>query len=203
MSQFPTDPKKIKERIRRYERALANEKKKYGDYHDGSGNRHLLGPLYMLVDDVDGALKSFAWFDKEFPDDTGDPFQYLCWCLALFRSGDHKLAAAKLAQTWFKNPYLVARLIKVDQERLDIWHGSNWVEPDYVTYGPIELLDLWDEEAVQWADDLFHQEWFGRLRTRYIEIRRRLKSERVGPERSRLVHELYAMMELEGVELEQ
>ncbi len=202
MSQFPTEPKKIKERIRRYERALTNEKRKYGGYHDGSGKRYLLGPLYMLLDDVDGALKSFAWFDKEFPDDMGEPFQYLCWSLALYRSGDQKQAAAKLAQTWFKNPYLVFQLLGMDQKRLDIRHGSNWKEPEYVAYGPTELLELWDEEAVQWAKDVFQQAWFSRLRARYIEIKRRLMTEPVGPERSRLVRELYAMMEIEGVDIE-
>ena len=156
----------------------------------------------MLLDDVDGALKSFAWFDKEFPDDMGEPFQYLCWSLALYRSGDQKQAAAKLAQTWFKNPYLVFQLLGMDQERLDIRHGSNWEEPEYAAHGPTELLELWDEEAVQWAKDVFQQAWFSRLRARYIEIKRRLMTEPVGPERSRLVSELYEMMEIEGVDIE-
>ncbi len=51
-------------------------------------------------------------------------------------------------------------------------------------------------------EDVFHQEWFGRLRAQYVEINRRLMSEPVGPERSRLVRELFSLMELEGVELE-
>jgi hypothetical protein len=155
----------------------------------------------MLLGDVKGALKSFAWFDKEFPNDIGEPFQYLCWSLALYRSGDHQQAAAKLAQSWFKNPYLVVRLLGLDEERLDIRHGSNWEEPEYVTHGPAELLELWDADAVQWAEDVYDQEWFGRLRAQYVEINQRLMSEPVGPERSRLVRELYAMMELEGIDI--
>jgi hypothetical protein len=44
---FPTDPKRIRDRIRRYERALKKELEAgYGG--DGYGKRYLLGPLYMF-----------------------------------------------------------------------------------------------------------------------------------------------------------
>ena len=43
---FPTDPKRIRERIRRYERALKRElEERYGG--DGYGKRYLLGTLYV------------------------------------------------------------------------------------------------------------------------------------------------------------
>jgi len=83
---FPTDPKRIRERIRRYERALKRELEEgYGG--DGYGKRFLLGPLYMLMGDVDGALASFDWYEGAYPDDGGEPYQYLTWALALFRGG--------------------------------------------------------------------------------------------------------------------
>ncbi len=37
MTQLPRDPQKIKGRIKRYERALANKKKRWGDIDDGAG----------------------------------------------------------------------------------------------------------------------------------------------------------------------
>jgi hypothetical protein len=81
---FPTDPKRIRERIRRYERALKRELE--GGYGgDGYGKRYLLGPLYMLMGDVEGALASFDWYEDAYPGDGGDPYQYLTWALALFR----------------------------------------------------------------------------------------------------------------------
>jgi hypothetical protein len=50
---FPTDPRRIRDRIRRYERALQRELDTgYG--RDGYGKRYVLGPLYMLLGDVDG-----------------------------------------------------------------------------------------------------------------------------------------------------
>ena len=56
--QVPKEAKKIRQRIRRYERALEQEKRRLGNYRDGSGKRLLLGPLYMIPGDLEGALKS-------------------------------------------------------------------------------------------------------------------------------------------------
>jgi tetratricopeptide (TPR) repeat protein len=96
MADFPQDPTKIRARIRRSERALRREQASYGFLNDGGGKRYLLGPLYLLLGDTADALQSFAWFAQTFPDDGGDPAQYLCWILALYRAGDLKQAAAKL-----------------------------------------------------------------------------------------------------------
>jgi len=49
MYDFPQDPKKIRVRIRRYERALRHEQVSYGSINDGGGKRYLLGPLYLLM----------------------------------------------------------------------------------------------------------------------------------------------------------
>ena len=54
---FPEDPKKLKSRIRSYERSL-----KQDPMDDGYGKRYLLGPMYLLLGDVDGALRHYAWF---------------------------------------------------------------------------------------------------------------------------------------------
>ncbi len=126
---FPTDPKRIRERIRRYERALKRELETgYGG--DGYGKRFLLGPLYMLLGDVDGALASFDWYVEAYPDGGGEPYQYLTWALALFRGGRREEAFNKLYQTMLENLYLVPFLLGRNPQPLDIWHGSNreWME---------------------------------------------------------------------------
>jgi len=61
MDDFPRDPKKIRTRIRRYERALRQEQERFGHIGDGYGKRYLLGPLYLLMGDTQGALQSYAW----------------------------------------------------------------------------------------------------------------------------------------------
>ena len=190
MSQLPKDPKKIAERIRNYESALHKEFKRYGAIDDSAGSRYLLGALYLKLGDVSGALKSYKWLEKVNPDDSGEPFDTLCWTLTLYRSGDIEAASRKLLQTMQQNLYLLPALFGEEQERLDIWHGSSDAEKIYIQYAPPDVFTFWDEAALQWAKQTYGSPRFQEVRTRYIEIHRQLKSEPVGPKRSQLVNEM-------------
>ncbi len=185
---FPTDPKRIRERIRRYERALKKELESgYGG--DGYGKRFLLGPLYMLMGDVDGALASFKWYEDAYPDDGGEPYQYLTWALALFRGDCRPEAFNKLYQTMLENLYLVPFLLGRNPQPLDIWHGSNlgWIE--YAVEIPRELVSLWDDVYLQWAREVSEHPVVVERVARYVAIHRALKSEPRGPRRTALVNE--------------
>ena len=189
---FPTDPKRIRERIRRYERALKRElEERYGG--DGYGKRYLLGPLYMLMGDVDGALASFDWYEDAYPGDSGDSYQYLTWALALFRGGRRQEAFNKLYQTMLENLYLVPFLLGRNPRRLDIWHGSNleWIE--YAVEAPQELLNLWDDVALHWAREVSEHPAVIERVARYVAIHRELKNEPRGPRRSALADEAFAL----------
>jgi len=193
MYQFPKEPKKIKARIRRYERELRKEHEKHGFISDDFGKRYLLGPLYMILGDTPGAIQSFEWFENTFPDDIGEPFQCLCWTLALVRSGDLEAAAQKLRQTMLSNLYLIPHVLGSEQEELDIWHCSNWERKDYLQYAPPEIWSLWDEEALGWAKETYDSPELRQVRERYIEISEQLKHERPGPKRSQLVREAFRL----------
>ena len=197
MSRLPKDPTKIRERIKRYERELRQELKNFGAIDDGSGKRYLLGPLYMLLEDTKGALKSFEWFEKTFPGDMGEPEHYLCWTLALYRSGNIAAASQKLLQTMLSNLYLIPHLLGFEQPELDIWHGSNIDQKDYLGYIPSEFLALWDEAALQWAKETYRSPKLSQVRERYIEIYRQLKDERPGPKRSELVKEAFRLQQMD------
>jgi|SRR5579859_5470242 len=189
MDQFQGDPKKLKARIRRYERELRREYEQFGAYDDSFGKRYLLGPLYMLVGDLPGAIKSFEWFERAFADDSGEPFHRLCWTLALYRSGDLGAATQKLRETMLANLYLIPHLLGLKQDTLNIWHGTNWAERDYLQYAAPEILRLWDPPALRWAQETYNSSELLQARTRYIEIFEQLKSVPPGPRRSELVAE--------------
>ena len=193
MSRFPNAPRKIKERIKRYEDDLHKEFKKFRYISDDSGKRYMIGPMYLLLGDISGAIKSFEWFEKEFSDDSGEPFHLLCWALALYQSNDRAKAAKKLCRAMLSNLYLLPYLVSIEQPPLDIWQSSNWEGKEYVEQGPAELLQLWDEQALRWAKELYQSESFREVRERSIEIFRLLKTEPVGPKRSDLVKELSAL----------
>ena len=196
MSPFPTEPKNIKAKINRYERELRKEYEAHKYIDDSSGKRYLLGPFYLLLGDVDGAFKSFAWFEQMFPDDMGEPFHTLCWALALYRAGDMTGASQKLLQTMLSNLYLLPQLLGHKQPRLNIWHGSNIEEKDYFEYIQPEIWTLWDTGALEWAQVKYESAEFERIRTRYIEIHSQLKTEPVGTRRSQLVTEAFALRKL-------
>ncbi|MFH1634954.1 MAG: hypothetical protein ABIG63_13245 [Chloroflexota bacterium] len=191
MYQFPKTTVKIKERIKRYERELQKEEKKFGFISDGYGKRYLLGPLYVLMGDIEGAIKSYNWFEGEFSDDIGEPFHSLCWVFALYRSGDKTKASRKLLEMMLSNLYIIPYILGIEQDELDIWHGSNLVMKEYMEYLPPVLVDLWDKQALDWIRDEYQRPEFQKIRSRYIEIYGQLKTEKPGPKRSQLVQEAH------------
>ncbi len=189
----PTEQQKIRARLRSYERKLQKEKKEHGFYRDGAGKRYQVGPHYLLLGDNDGALAAFEWFEKEFPDDVGEPGHFLCWSLALHRAGNEIGAAKKLRQAMLSNLYLVPHLLGAPISELDIWHGSSDAEPSFVEHIHEPYLALWTEEERDWASRLYRSPGFQAARKRYIEISKLLDSTRPGPERSRLVKEMHEL----------
>ncbi|MHC4250788.1 MAG: tetratricopeptide repeat protein [Planctomycetota bacterium] len=193
MLNIPSDAKKIRARIRSYERKLRKEKESYGDYDDGAGKRFLLGPLYMVMGDQDGALESFRWYEKEFPDDGGDPAQLLCWSLCLYRDGQTDAAEHKLRRTMLENLYIIPLLLGEDYQWIEMSHGSNLSWPSWAEMTPREFLSMWTDAEKKWASDLYHGDEFTSVRDRWIEIHRKLEHVRPGPERTRLCDEAWAM----------
>jgi hypothetical protein len=189
MAKLPDDPAKIKSLIKNYETSLKQEQRKFGSIHDGAGKRYLLGPLYMLMTDSAGAVKSFKWFESTFPDDIGEPGQYLCWTLLYYRNGSFEAAYKKLIQTMLMNLYLIPRLLGIHQEEIDMWHSSNWDRQDYVDYIPPAYFSLWDEGALKWAKESYESSHCRAVRSRWVEIYRQLKTEPPGATRTRLVRE--------------
>jgi hypothetical protein len=193
MSQVPKEPRKIRARIKRYERELRKERDKFGYISDGHGKRYELGPLYLLAGDVQGAVESFRWFEKTFPDDIGEPVHFLCWTLALYRSGDRAQAAQRLRQTMLSNLYLIPHLLGREQDELGIWHATNYEQTDYLEYVPAEIWALWDASALRWAEETYDSPELRVIRARYIEIHKQLESEPRGPRRSALVDEAFKL----------
>ena len=157
-SPFPTDPKKIRARIRSYERKLAKEKQLIGSCDDGYGKRFLLGPLYMLVGDVEGALKHYEWFEREFEERGIEPFHLITWCLALYKAGRLEDAREMVSITMDANRYLVPLLLGENPQEEDGWHGSNYEWLSYAKAFPRDLVALWDREALDWLREMRAEE---------------------------------------------
>jgi hypothetical protein len=92
-----------------------------------------------------------------------------------------------------ENLYLVPFLLGRDLRQLDIWHGSNFEWIEYAVEVSRELLNLWDDAALQWAREVSEHPVVVEKVARYVAIHRELKSEPPGPRRSALVHESFAL----------
>ena len=195
MLDLPDDPKKLRARLRRYERKLAKEKHDYQYISDGAGKRYFLGPLYMLLDDLEGALRSFTWFEREFPDDCGDPGQYLCWALALRRAGHLDKAASKLRGAMFQNRYTLPKLLGLDLDEVGIVDDKDGLALVYLEGIPHAYYSLWADGELEWAAELFDGRRWVALRARSFEIEGLLEDEPPGPTRNSLVEELFALGE--------
>ncbi len=185
--------RKIRSRLRNYEAKLRREKATYGTYNDGAGKRYQIGPLHLLLGDLDGAAEAFRWFTREFADDHGEPGHSLCWTLTLLRAGDELGAAKKLRRTMLSNLYLIPRLLGQDIAPLDIWHPSSDAQSSYLSLLPSEYFTIWEVPERAWAERLYHGGGFTKVRERYIEIYRALRHVRPGPERNRLLDEAFAL----------
>ncbi len=130
-------PKKIHARIRRYERNLRKR-----DARDGSGLRYLLGSLYLLLDDTEGALAHYKWFARKFHDDSGEPFHRLSWALALHRAGKQDEAAKRLRNAHSQNVYLIPAVLGIPHgQPSGLQRGANWEDEELYRPCPARISD--------------------------------------------------------------
>jgi hypothetical protein len=190
MYEFPKEPAKIKSRISSYKRAMKKEKNTHGMISDGYGKRYLLGPLYLLLNDIKGALEHYKWFEKEFPDDSNEPFNYLCWTLSLYKGDLLKEAKNKLAQTMFSNLYLIPHLLNIKEKPVKIKPFSNYEEKEYVFILPVELKNLWDSSAMNWLHELYESDEIQLIKEQYITLLNKLESENSSDKRWKLIEKI-------------
>lgn len=182
-SFFPKDAKKLRERIRRYERAF-----RAPHHDDGAGKRFLLGPLYLFSDDQDGALGAYAWYENAFPDDTPEAFNHLCWTLTLLRANRAEEAKRKLRELAFSNFYVVPAILGHNPSPHPFRHFSNWNELSYITEGPYaEYFSLWKPDELEWLGLQWAVPQLQCDITKFMEVQKRLEIAHSGPEREALI----------------
>lgn len=191
MRFFPTDPKKLKTRIRSYERALRKP-----DSDDGYGKRFLVGPMYLLLGDAEGAILYYDWYLKKFPDDGIEPLNHVSWALALKRIGKNEAAERKLLEAALENPHIWDWLYGGILARWDIWYGTNFAEPEYLSQAPEEFLNLWEEDELAWAHNFSMTETVASVMTKQRTILSKLMNLAPGKLRSEQVDQLFALRDM-------
>jgi hypothetical protein len=169
--------KKFRNRATRLSRALLSEKRRSGYLSDGSGRRYRIGPLYALAGDLGKALDHYEWFEKHCSDDVGEPFHYLWWSLTLYRAGLLKSANERLLETMARNLYLLPHLLGSPLARQDIWHSSNWDQPEYVSEVSEEFLPQLSDDERLWIRQQLESPLFRRVKDEYVSTHQALLGE--------------------------
>ena len=166
--------KKYRDRANRARRELFKEKEKFGAISDGSGKRYRVCVYFVLSGAPEKAADFLEWFEKEFADDVGEPAFLLYAALAYYRIGSLGKARRFLLDAMLSNIYLLPYLFSRPLPKQDMWHSSNWAQPDYI--GEIEeLLEEPTSQEREWLKEQFEDKLFTNVRNKYIETFRVLQ----------------------------
>lgn len=168
---------RLRKKIATIRRALAAEKRRFGEYDDGRDLRYQPPALFIKLQDYAGALRYTKWFQKNFPDDTGMPYFLFEWTIILFKNGKLKEAETKAYQTFCSNTYLFDKFFGKAVVPINKYESFN-LEHAAFTDG---LVYSCNQPALRdfssWLKQLMASEKFIRLSAKFISVQKRLKTE--------------------------
>ena len=180
---IPIDLKKIRTKLHSYERKFK------GSPHDrdGSGVRFLMGPYYLCLNDLDGAIDHYDWFWNTYPDSTDEPFHTLGQVITEFRQGHRDISQSLLKRLYTSNPYLLPHILDIDIGNIIIPGFSNWEERPYVLNAPKELSSYLLPEEIEWLRGIWNKTDFSNFVRAYNNIQHAIKGEPIGEHRRGLL----------------
>ncbi len=171
----PREIEKLKKQITDVKKALAAEKRKYGDYHDSRGMRYYPPKVYLKLQDYKGGLTYTKWFHKNFSDDSCYPDFLFAWTVILFKTGNIKDAEKKAFETFCSNTYLFDKFFGNPIVKIDKYEYSNIDIPEFTesfeySSKQSELYDFSD-----WLLKYIDSERFCMLSIKFKNIYKKLK----------------------------
>jgi hypothetical protein len=182
---------RIKNKIKKIKAALAADKKFWGgEYNDGRGLRYIPPQLYIELNDFSGALRYFNWFNKNFSDDSCYPEFLFEWTITLFKTGRLKEAEKKAFETFCSNTNIFDTFFGRQVTKINKWEGSNLQTQEFAenTFCYKSKQDNLVDFS-EWLEEFIKTEKFILLSTKYLDIQRRLETERDIETRHYLIHQ--------------
>lgn len=185
------DLKKIRARLRSYERKF----KKDPENRDGGGVRFLMGPYYLCLGDLEGAVSHYEWFWSVFSDSIDEPFHALGRVITELRQGHEQNAVSLLKRVYSANPYLLPFLLHMDIDTMDVHGHSNWEEKPYIFAAPEELYSYISEGERAWIRRIWDSQEFSDFVRTYNTLQDCLKTEPIGRKRSEMIDLRYKLIQ--------
>lgn len=179
MTNKPLTPKqaeRLRKQITDVKRALAAEKRRFGDYDDSQGWRYLPPKLYVRLGDHAGGLRYLRWFDKNFADDIGYPDFLFESIILLFQSGRLKEAESKAVQAFCGNTYLFDKFFGRPLVPLAKWEGSNLEMPYLAEQLPYSSQQPELTGFAHWLGQFLSTERFRDFSARFLHLGQELRA---------------------------
>ncbi len=183
--------KSIQTKIQRIKKALADDKKRWGQYDDSRGLRYLPPELYLKLQDYSGAKRYFNWFCKNFPDDSGYPDFLFEWTITLFYCRKMKEAEKKAITTYFSNRYYFDKYFGKPVLKIAREHKSNWEEPDMAESFAYSSTQEKLAEFTKWLEQFIASEKFTAVVNQYNELEKQLDKEHSVLRRSEVIEKMH------------
>jgi hypothetical protein len=178
---------KAKAQIVAIRKAIADEKRQWGGYHDGRGLRYAPPQYYVKLNDFKGAMTYFRWFQKNFADDCGEPHFLFEWCITLFKNGKFKDAEKKAVETFMSNTYLIDKFLGKPFHAFDELPDSEWQKEQLSRYSPYSAEQEALKDFADWLSQFVESDKFQTVTNTFIANEIQLLTEPAGVKRNELV----------------
>jgi tetratricopeptide (TPR) repeat protein len=187
---------RLKDKIKNIKKALAADKKRWGGYYDDSGGLRYAPPeIYMKLKDYKGALRYFNWFDKNFPDDSGNPGFFFEYTLTLFKRNYIEKAEKKALKTFLANPYLLDYFLERKLMEGDINSYSGWHRESLEKFFIYNKTDNELQSFAQWLETFIESSKFLEIKREFLEIEKKLQNEPKGHARCLLIKRRFGLLD--------
>ena len=177
---------KIKLSIKKHRAELTSKKRLYGGFDDSAGRRYYISDLYMRIADYNGAITYKKWFDKNFPDDIGEPLLSLNWSMAYFGLGLITETKIYTVDTAFQNVYLHGLLLDRDVIRIDMYeHVCDLLE--FAKSMIKECKKISTKSYLDWLTIFMDTDEYKEPINRFIALNKLLKDENNRVKKSELI----------------
>jgi hypothetical protein len=168
---------RLRKKIATIKRALAAEKRRFGEYDDGRDLRYQPPALFIKLQDYAGGLRYTKWFQKNFPDDMGMPDFLFEWTIILFKNGKLKEAEKKAYQAFCANTYLFDKFFGKPVVPINKYESFNLEHAAFTDNLAYSSKQSVLEDFSSWLKQVMTTEKFIRLSTKFMAVQKRLKIE--------------------------
>lgn len=168
----------VLKKIKRIKDSLAKEKTTLGCIHDGRGLRYIIPKMLMDIMALTDGKRYYTWFNKNFPDDIGEPYMFVQWMCLFYYRKEYKLAKEIIKKIIHQNIYVIQQILGKPMKKIeDFSHSSNYAEEDYISVEEIEEMSYIDDAFKNWLEKTYASEDIQSILKNYIDLRIELNNE--------------------------